>query len=102
MTITKLRPTLAFDQDRLDALAAIAPEAFADGKINWDALREALGDHMEDEGRDAEHFGLFWPRNPGPRGEARAGSRRDSLRSRRSHSRVFQAPRGLRFSGAPL
>lgn len=61
MTITKLRPTFTFDQDRLDALKAIAPEAFADGKINWEALREALGDRVEDEGRDAEHFGLFWP-----------------------------------------
>ena len=61
MTITKLRPTFTFDQDRLDALAAIAPEAFADGKINREALLEALGEHLEDEGRDAEHFGLFWP-----------------------------------------
>jgi adenine-specific DNA-methyltransferase len=61
MTIEKLRPTTTFDQDRLDALRAIAPEAFADGVINWDALREALGDRLEDEGRDAEHFGLFWP-----------------------------------------
>lgn len=61
MTITKLRPTFTFDQERLDALAAIAPEAFADGKVNWEALREALGDRVEDEGRDTEHFGLFWP-----------------------------------------
>jgi adenine-specific DNA-methyltransferase len=65
MTITKLRPTFTFDQDRLETLAAIAPEAFADGKVNWEALREALGDRVEDEGRDgagpAEHFGLFWP-----------------------------------------
>ena len=61
MTITKLRPTFTFDQERIDALRAIAPEAFADGKINWDVLHEALGDRLEEEGRDAEHFGLFWP-----------------------------------------
>ena len=61
MTIIKLRPTCTFDRDRLDALAAIAPEAFADGKINREALPESLGEHLEDEGRDAEHFGLFWP-----------------------------------------
>ena len=61
MTIEKLRPTFTFDQERLDALKAIAPEAFADGKINWETLREALGEHLEDEDRDAEHFGLFWP-----------------------------------------
>jgi adenine-specific DNA-methyltransferase len=67
MTLTKLRPSFTFDQDRLDALRAIAPEAFADGKINWETLKEALGEHLEDEadaahpGADAEHFGLTWP-----------------------------------------
>jgi len=45
MTLTKLRPTFTFDQDRLDALKAIAPEAFADGKVNWDVLKEALPLH---------------------------------------------------------
>lgn len=61
MTLPKLRPTFTFDQERLDALAAIAPEAFADGKINWETLREALGDHLEEEEQGSEHFGLFWP-----------------------------------------
>ncbi len=37
----------------------MVPEAFADGKINWDTLREALGEHLEDETQ--EHFGLTWP-----------------------------------------
>jgi len=60
MGITKLRPTFTFDQGRIDALRAIAPEAFPDGKINREALLEALGEHLVDEGRDAEqHFGLF-------------------------------------------
>jgi hypothetical protein len=54
MTITKLRPTFSFDPARLDTLRAIAPEAGADGKINCDTLLEALGEHLEDEGRDAE------------------------------------------------
>ena len=61
MPITKLRPSFTFDDDRLAALRALVPEAFADGRINWDALHEALGDHLEDETPDAEHFGLFWP-----------------------------------------
>ena len=39
--ITKLRPTFTFDQERVDVLKAIAPEAFVDGKINWDVLHEA-------------------------------------------------------------
>ena len=65
MLTTKQHPTFTFDQDRLDALKAIAPQAFADGKINWDVLKEALGEQLEEEGRDgavpAEHFGLTWP-----------------------------------------
>jgi adenine-specific DNA-methyltransferase len=61
MTIEKLRPNFTFDQERLDDLRAIAPEAFADGKSNWEAWKEALGDHLEDDERDTEHFGLFWP-----------------------------------------
>ena len=61
MTITRIRPTFTFDQDRFTALKAIAPDAFADGKINWDVLKEAMGDHLEADGREAEHFGLTWP-----------------------------------------
>lgn len=61
MPITKLRPTFTFDQDRLAQLRALAPEAFADGKINWEVLKEALGENLEDESPNAEHFGLFWP-----------------------------------------
>lgn len=61
MPIQKLRPTFTFDQDRIAQLRAIAPEAFAGGKINWDVLKEALGENLEDESPNAEHFGLFWP-----------------------------------------
>ena len=61
MPITKLRPSFTLTEDRLNELKAVVPEAFADGKINWEALREALGEHLEDAGPDAEHFGLFWP-----------------------------------------
>lgn len=59
MSIEQLRPFFTFDSDRLRELAAVVPEAFADGKINWDTLREALGEQLEDETQ--EHFGLFWP-----------------------------------------
>lgn len=61
MSYERLRPTFTFDAERLEQLKAIVPEAFADGKINWEVLRDALGDLIEDEGADAEHFGLFWP-----------------------------------------
>jgi adenine-specific DNA-methyltransferase len=61
MTIEKLRPTYTYTQERLAALQAVVPEAFADGRINWEHLRAALGDYLEEEGADAEPFGLSWP-----------------------------------------
>jgi adenine-specific DNA-methyltransferase len=59
MPITKLTPDYTFTEDRLKELKQVVPEAFADGKINWDVLREALGEHLKDE--KEEHFGLSWP-----------------------------------------
>ncbi len=59
MPIEKLRPSFTFTEDRLKELQAVVPEAFADGKINWDVLREALGEYLEEP--DQEHFGLTWP-----------------------------------------
>jgi adenine-specific DNA-methyltransferase len=59
MSIEILRPSFTLTEDRLKEFAAVVPEAFADGKINWDTLREVLGEHLEDESQ--EHFGLFWP-----------------------------------------
>lgn len=57
----KLRPAFTFTEDRLRELQQVVPEAFADGKINWETLREALGSYLEDEEACEEHFGLFWP-----------------------------------------
>ncbi|MBZ0207263.1 MAG: site-specific DNA-methyltransferase [Flavobacteriales bacterium] len=61
MAHTKLRPSFTFNEDQLAALKGIAPEAFADGQVNWETLRAALGEHLEDDDADAEHFGLNWP-----------------------------------------
>lgn len=57
----RLKPSFTFDEDRVNQLKKIAPEAFADNQINWDVLEQALGGQLEKEGTDAEHFGLFWP-----------------------------------------
>lgn len=57
----RLRPSFTFDKERIEQLKEIVPEAFADGKINWETLHEALGNYLEDEAPQAEHFGLFWP-----------------------------------------
>ena len=61
MPIDKLTPTFTFTEDRLQALQAVVPEAFADGQVNWETLKEALGAYLADEGPGTEHFGLFWP-----------------------------------------
>ena len=61
MPIEKLAPRYTFTEDRLAQLKDVVPEAFADGKINWNTLKEALGGYLEEDGADAEHFGLTWP-----------------------------------------
>jgi adenine-specific DNA-methyltransferase len=61
MAIERIKPAFHFEAERIDQLKRIAPEAFADGKINWETLQEALGAYLEQEDIAAEHFGLFWP-----------------------------------------
>jgi len=57
----RLKPEYNFNEDQLRSLKQIVPEAFADGQINWEILKEALGEYLEEDGPDSEHFGLFWP-----------------------------------------
>ncbi len=61
MPITKLTPenNYPYQEDRLKALEQAVPEAFTDGKINWDTLRDVLGEELEDPRE--EFFGLSWP-----------------------------------------
>ncbi len=59
MTIEKLKPTFSLQQDLLEQLKQLIPEVIADSKINWETLKEVLGEHLEEEG--VEHFGLNWP-----------------------------------------
>lgn len=54
----KLRPQNTYAQDRLGDLKAIFPEAFAEGEVDWEVLRETLGESLENDG--TERFGLFW------------------------------------------
>ena len=60
MPVQNLQPTFNLEQDRIEMLKQLIPEAVSDGKIEWDVLKEALGEHLEDEGADVEHFGLSW------------------------------------------
>lgn len=57
----RLRPSFVFDEEKIKQLQQIVPEAFADGNINWEVLKESLGERLEEEVAEAEHFGLFWP-----------------------------------------
>lgn len=62
MAHEKLRPSYLFDEAKIAELKQIAPECFEDGKINFDTLKQNLGNWMENEDDpDLEHFGLFWP-----------------------------------------
>lgn len=61
MPIERLKPAHFFDEERLASLKALAPEAFADGKINWSTLKDALGGELEETEEETEHFGLNWP-----------------------------------------
>lgn len=57
----KLYPQFTLTEEKIEELKSILPEAFADGKINWESLRESLGEFLEEDEQDTEHFGLFWP-----------------------------------------
>jgi len=96
MPLTKLRPTFTFDKQRLAQLRAVVPEAFADGKINWETLHAALGEHLEDEDAGAEHFGLFWPGKRAARRLASTPSLQSGGGHRRAvgpcHSDLLRAP----------
>lgn len=49
---------------RLAALQALVPEAFRDGRLDWQRLQLALGDTAAPAGAapaPAEHYGLSWP-----------------------------------------
>lgn len=55
----KLEPTFSLVEDRLRILRQTLPEAFTDGKINFETLKELLGEAIADDEQD-EHFGLSW------------------------------------------
>ena len=76
MPIERFRPTYEYDDERLEqlkqALSEAAPEAMADGRINWETLQEILAPVLEEgeegEDRAPEFFGLSWlgERDRGP------------------------------------
>lgn len=62
MAHEKLRPNYIFDEVKIEQLKQIAPECFEDGQINFETLKQNLGEWSEnEENPELEHFGLFWP-----------------------------------------
>jgi adenine-specific DNA-methyltransferase len=58
MAIESLERTFTLNEDKIDILKLYLPEVFADGLVNWEALKASLGEYLEDD--STEHFGLFW------------------------------------------
>ncbi|WP_276388979.1 site-specific DNA-methyltransferase [Eudoraea chungangensis] len=62
MAHERIKPEFLFDDEKIKQLKQIAPECFEDGKLNFETLRQNLGNWAQDEeDGDLEHFGLFWP-----------------------------------------
>ncbi len=61
MSIEKFCPSYDIFNERMERVKVAIPEAFADGKINWDVLKESLGEFIEEEGVDQEHYAFTWP-----------------------------------------
>lgn len=51
------RESLNIKDKLLEALKASAPEVFGEGKVNWDKVRLALGDHLD---ASSEKFNFTW------------------------------------------
>jgi adenine-specific DNA-methyltransferase len=61
MAHEKLKPNFVFDEEKISKLKQLAPECFEDGKINFETLKQNLGEWSEEEDESIEQFGLFWP-----------------------------------------
>lgn len=61
MSIEKFQPSYDIYPERIERLKVVSPEAFADGKINWDILKESLGSFVENEDAETEHYAFTWP-----------------------------------------
>src|SRR5690348_2275764 len=55
----ELKPSYSFNDDRLNELKSLFPEAFEDGVFSIDTLKESIGDYSTDS-FVKEHFGLNW------------------------------------------
>ena len=59
----KLRPSYKFNEEKLQQLKQIVPEAFKDGMLDYNSLYDALSDYNEEDNIeiDDNFYGLYWP-----------------------------------------
>ncbi len=74
----RLKPETFLDKERLAAFKDIIPEAFADNKINWSTLKDALGGELEDE-ENPMNILASSGRGKGKRGNSQAVRAREHL-----------------------
>jgi adenine-specific DNA-methyltransferase len=61
MTIQKLEPKFKFNEEQINQLRQIAPEAFKDGFIDFDSLYNMLSEEFDEElSLGDESYGLYW------------------------------------------
>lgn len=61
MSIEKFQPSYNIYPEKFEKLKSVFPEAFEDEKINWEILKECLGNFVEKEGQETEHYSFTWP-----------------------------------------
>jgi len=57
----KFTSNYKLNEEQLNQLKQIVPEAFKDNELDFNSLYEALSDFTENEEDDIEQFGLSWP-----------------------------------------
>ncbi|GHU66303.1 hypothetical protein FACS189447_06880 [Spirochaetia bacterium] len=58
----KLTPSFKFNEDQIERLKQIVPEAFKDGMLDFNALYDALQNYTDEEiDADDNFYGLYWP-----------------------------------------
>jgi adenine-specific DNA-methyltransferase len=57
----KFTPKYKLNEEQLNQLKQVVPEAFKDNELDFNSLYEALSDFTENEEDDIEQFGLSWP-----------------------------------------
>ena len=61
MSISPLEKPENLNDEKVAQLKALFPQAFSEGKLNLDALKEELGDLVDELPEGEEHYGLNWP-----------------------------------------